>query len=71
MVMCFVYRAYRGSHYGNLLIEKIKTDSKKGGFHSLYLCTDHIGYYEKYGFKYIAEGFHPWGESSRIYGIKL
>ena len=27
--------------------------------------------YEKYGFEYIDKGYHPWGDSSRIYKITL
>lgn len=71
--LCALYieREYRGKAYGSLLIERIKTDAKKLGFKNLYLCTDHIGYYEKYGFSYIGDGYHPWGESSRIYEAKL
>ena len=57
----------RGNGYGNLLIDKAKEDTKKGGFEHLYLCTDHIEYYEKYGFEYIEDGYHPWGETSKIY----
>ncbi|TYR78647.1 hypothetical protein FZC66_18785 [Priestia megaterium] len=40
---------------------------EKAGFNKVFLCTDHIGYYEKYGFTYIDDGYHPWGSSSRIY----
>ena len=71
--MCALYieKEYRGHSYGFILIEKAKCDAKSGGFSFLYLCTDHIGYYEKYGFKYIGIGYHPWGESSRIYKIDL
>lgn len=63
----YIKEDYRGNAYGSLLLEKAKEDAKKGGFSHLYLCTDHIGYYEKYGFSYIGVGYHPWGESSRIY----
>jgi len=37
----------------------------------LYLCTDHIGFYEKYGFKFIGTVYHPWGDNSRIYETTL
>ena len=67
----FVDERYRGHAYGALLLEKAKQDAKKAGFHQLYLCTDHIGYYEKYGFSYVGQGYHPWEEESRIYGIEV
>ena len=67
----FIEEKHRGNAYGSLLIEKAKFDAKKAGFECLYLCTGHIGYYEKYGFSYIGQGYHPWGEESRIYEIEL
>ena len=67
----FVDPNYRGLNYGSLLLEKAKKDSLKAGFDALYLCTDHIGYYEKYGFQYIGKGYHPWNEESRIYEMKF
>jgi N-acetylglutamate synthase-like GNAT family acetyltransferase len=67
--LCAMYigEEYRGNAYGKLLIDQIKVDTQKAGFPRVYLCTDHIGYYEKYGFQYVCEGYHPWGESSRVY----
>jgi GNAT superfamily N-acetyltransferase len=67
----YIEKEYRGNAYGSLLLEKAKIDAKIGNFSYLYLCTDHIGYYEKYGFKYIGTGYHPWGESSRIYSVEV
>ena len=57
----FIEKEYRGHAYGAKLIERIKNDAKRSGFERLYLCTDHVGYYEHYGFTYLATGYHPWG----------
>ncbi len=67
----FIDADHRGNEYGSLLLDQAKSDAKRAGYSYLYLCTDHIGYYEKYGFEYIGQGYHPWGEESRIYEIKL
>ena len=71
--LCALYieEGSRGSSLGKLLIEQCIEDVRKLGYNSLYLSTDHIGYYEKYGFKYIGTGYHPWGESSRVYEYKI
>lgn len=67
--LCALYidNKYRGNNYAKSLIDKAIIDSKLAGYSNLYLCTDHIGYYEKFGFTYLAKGYHPWGEESRIY----
>jgi GNAT superfamily N-acetyltransferase len=71
--ICAVYveEAHRGNNYASLLIEKAKTDAKEAGLKHVYLSTDHIGYYEKFGFVYIGQGYHPWGDESRIYQFKI
>ncbi|MBO1306316.1 GNAT family N-acetyltransferase [Enterococcus sp. 669A] len=63
----FIDEAYRGKNLSRLIIDQIKKDSQKLGYQKLYLCTDHVGLYEKMNFTYIGDGFHPWGEKSRIY----
>jgi GNAT superfamily N-acetyltransferase len=70
--LCALYieENYRGNNLAELLIEKAKNDAEKWGFNELNLCTDHVGYYEKFGFQYIGQGYHPWKEESRIYQIK-
>lgn len=67
----FIDEDHRGNDYAQLLVEKTKLDAQKIGFKKLYLSTSHIGYYEKYGWKYIGDGYHPWGEQSRIYEINI
>lgn len=67
----YVEERQRGKSYGSLLIDKVKQDALRLGFKHLYLSTENIGYYEKFGFDYIGDGYHPWDEKSRIYHIKL
>lgn len=67
--ICAVYveEDCRGNAYSSQLLQKAKEDAKKFGFSHVYLSTDLEGFYEKYGFHYLGIGYHPWGESSRIY----
>jgi N-acetylglutamate synthase-like GNAT family acetyltransferase len=71
--ICAIYieKNHRGNNYGSLLIDKAKEDAKEANFKYLYLSTDHVGYYEKFGFEYIGQGYHPWGDESRIYQFQL
>ncbi len=71
--LCALYieERHRGNNYGSLIIERIKRDAAAIGYKALYLCSDHIGYYEHFGFERIAEGWHPWGESSGVFRAEL
>lgn len=70
---CAVYieEAHRGHFYSSLLLEKAKEDTAKAGFKKLYLTTEHVGFYEKLGFNYIGQGYHPWESDSRMYEIEV
>lgn len=67
----FISEKHRGNNYAELLIERAKIDSRKMGFKYLNLSTSHNGYYEKFKFKYIGQGYHPWEEESKIYQMEL
>lgn len=67
--ICALYidESYRGQAQAKELLEHAKKEAREAGFANVYLCTDHIGFYEKYDFTYIGDGYHPWGDHSRIY----
>ena len=67
----YVSREHRGHEYGRRLLDYAKADARRLGFRKIYLSTEHIGYYERYGFAYLGQGWRPWGESSRIYAAPL
>ncbi len=67
----YIEKSHRGNNLGYKLIGKAIDDTRRFGFKTLNLCTDHIGYYEKFGFSFIGYCHRPWGESTRVYQIRL
>lgn len=47
----YIEKSYRGRNLGKWLIDKAMQDASYYGFKYLNLCTDHVGYYEKFGFR--------------------
>lgn len=67
----YTFPAYRGHRYGGQLLEYAANEAKKQGFEQVYLATDHVGLYEKYGFNYLENRIDMYGEDSRIYAKNL
>lgn len=69
----FVYTdvAYRGKRYSERLIQHALKVAKEEGYSKVYLATDHVGLYEKYGFEYVENRMDVWDEDSRIYIINI
>lgn len=69
----FVYTAppYRGCGYCGKVIEHACEEARNDGHNTVYLATDHIGLYEKYGFVYMENRQDVWGEDDRIYYKEL
>lgn len=65
----FVHTApeYRGHRYVGKLIDHACAVAREHGVQRVYLCTDHVGLYEKYGFTYLENRVSIYGEDSRIY----
>ncbi len=62
---------YRGKRYSGEVIEAACKRALRQGFDKVYLATDHIGLYEKYGFTYLESRTDIYGEESRIYYKEL
>lgn len=60
----------RGQGLGEILIAHAVEETKRLGFDNLYLGTDHIGYYEKYGWTYLENCFGADGDPARIYWVE-
>lgn len=57
----------RGFGFGELMLTHAKYEAAKLGYDKLYVSTDHIGYYEKYGFREIGSDIYTWGSPTKIY----
>lgn len=64
----FVYTApeYRGNRYSEKLMNYAENIAKEQGHDHVYVATDHIGLYEKYGYNYLENRVGYWGEESRV-----
>lgn len=51
----YVKKEYRGKGYSKILNEAILNEAKKRGFKKIYLKTDLINYYEKFGAIYLED----------------
>lgn len=69
----FVHTApeYRGHRHIGKLIDHACTAAREHGSARVYLCTDHVGLYEKYGFTHLENRVSIYGEDSRIYCREL
>lgn len=63
----FVDEAYRGKRLSQKLIEHSMEYLKETGFKKVYLVSDHVNLYEKYGFEVIDKRIAPWGSLEKIY----
>lgn len=63
----YVDERIRGCGYGEMLLTHAKYEAADLGFEKLYLSTDHIGYYEKHGFREIGLDIFSWGSPTKVY----
>ena len=63
----YTFPEYRGHRYSGSLLDHACRCAALSGASSVFLATDHIGLYEKYGFAYLENRLDVYGETSRIY----
>lgn len=63
----FVTEEYRGYRISEKLIDFANEYAKKIGFDRTYIPTEHIGLYEKYGYRYLKDIVNYSNEKDRLY----
>lgn len=65
----FVFTApeYRGHRWAGRLLVHSEECARKLGYSKIYIATDHVGLYEKYGFVYMDNRLDLWGGENRVY----
>lgn len=58
---------YRGRRCAGKLIDHAVSMAGQHGAERVFICTDHVGLYEKYGFIYLENRMSIYGEDSRVY----
>ena len=62
----FTVPEYRGHRYAGKVLAHIEAQAAKRGFPALYIATDHVGLYEKYGYQYRENRIDCWGSDQRV-----
>ena len=63
----YTFPEYRGHRHVGKLIRRCEEIAAENGVPTIFVCTDHVGLYEKYGFSYIENRVDIYGDDSRIY----
>ncbi|PNH78492.1 GNAT family N-acetyltransferase [Vibrio diazotrophicus] len=67
----FVEIEHRGKNLSETLFKHASCRAEAMGYRSLYLTTEHEGFYEKFGWKRVSDGYDPSGLRARIYRMPL
>lgn len=67
----FVTEEYRGQRISAKLIDFANDYARKLGFDKTYIPSEHIGLYEKYGYRYLKDIVNYGGDTDRLYVKEL
>lgn len=62
----FTVPAFRGHRYSEMLMNHAEEIAKSKGFDKVFVATDHIGLYEKFGYEYLENRIGYWGDDNRV-----
>lgn len=62
----FTVPEYRGHRYSEQLMNYAEDVAKSKGFDNVYVATDHVGLYEKFGYEYLENRIGYWGDDNRV-----
>ena len=63
----YTYPEYRGKRLAGELLTFAEKLAKQDGATDVYISTNHIGLYEKYGYEFFTEAKDVEGENTRVY----
>ncbi len=63
----YTFPEHRGHRYAGLLFDEVERLAKERQVTEVYLSTNHVGLYEKYGWEFFGMMDDMDGESSRVY----
>ena len=63
----YTFPKYRGNRCFGILLNHIVKLAKEGGYNKIFVSTNEVGLYEKYGFMYFCNMLDITGNDSRIY----
>ena len=67
----YTFLEYRGNHYAGLLLDYAESIAAIMGKENIYISTNHIGLYEKYGYEFLKMDKDIHGEDTRVYRKEL
>ena len=63
----FTFPEYRGNRYSEQLIRHAEAQAKNEGRSRVYIATDYVGLYEKFGYEYMESRIDFFGDEMRVY----
>lgn len=67
----YTFPQYRGNRYAGKLFMEIEKIAKTENVHDIFISTNHIGLYEKYGYEFYQVMDDMNGEPSRVYRKRI